>query len=437
MRRVRSLALALAALALAAAGGVLAGCGGAPSVQQAVQAECARDADACVEVGVGRPIYLGTLLFEADSAGLDSKRAVDLAVDYLDGVFDGEAGELLGHPVAVLAEAEDCTPKGGIAGAKRLLLEPDLVAVIGTTCSAASYAAAAKVLSEKDVLLVSPSNTSPLLTDPAKHERFYFRTAFNDLIQGAAVAAFVREKLGAKTAGIISIPDPYSTTLGDAFADRFWRDGGRVVAEASMPLRGSPERAVAKMAAARPQVIFLPIFAPACPAAVRAIRATPALANTRIVVSEACQTRDALGALGAAANGVYASGPDAGDLRSDPFYSRFFIPAYRRAYGEAPPTVFHATTYDAANLLFGAIRRASVKLPGGRLLIDRAALRRAMLDIEGYAGMSGTLTCVPNGDCAQAARISVYRAPAWPQARPGARPVFSRSFTLAEVAASG
>lgn len=437
MSRPRRVALGLALLLLAGGMALLAGCGGEPSAQQAIQAQCARDENACIEVGVGRPIYFGTLLFEADSAGLDSKRAVDLAVDYLDGAFDGKAGKLLGHPVALLPETEDCTPKGGIAGAKRLLLEPDLVAVIGTTCSAASYDAAAKVLSEKDVLLISPSNTSPLLTDPKTHERFYFRTAFNDLIQGAAVAAFVKEKLGAKTAGIISVPDAYSKTLGEAFADRFWRDGGKVVAEASMALRGSPDRAVAKMAAARPQVIFLPTFAPACPAAVRAIRATPALAGTRIVVSEACQTRDALASMGAAADGIYASGPDAGDVRSDAFYSRFFIPAYRKAYGEAPPSVFHATSYDAANLLFGAIRRASVQLPGGRLLIDRAALRRSMLDVEGYTGMSGTLTCVPNGDCAQGARISVYRAPAWPQVRPGARPAFSRSFTLAEVAASG
>ena len=429
--------LALALVALGGLAALLAGCGGDPSAQQVAQATCARETSACVEVGVGRPIYLGTLLFEEDSAGEDSKRAVELAIDYLDGSLDGRAGDLLGHPVALLAESEDCTPKSGIAGAKRLLLEPDLVAVIGTTCSAAAYDAAAKVLSAKDVLLISPSNTSPLLTDSKTHERFYFRTAFNDLIQGAAVAAFVKEKLGATTAGVISVPDAYSKTLGDAFADRFWRDGGRVVAEASMALRGSPARAVAKMAAARPQVIFLPTFAPACPAAVKAIRATPALASTRIVVSEACQARDALTAMGAASDGVYASGPDAGDLRADDFYSRSFIPAYRQAYGESPPSVFHATAYDAANLLFGAIRRASVQLPGGRLLIDRAALRRSMLDVEGYRGMSGVITCVPNGDCAQAARISVYRAPAWPQVRPGARPVFSRSFTLAEVATSG
>ena len=55
MRRLRSLAVGLAVAALAGAGAVLAGCGDAPSAQQAVQAECAADKNACVEVGVGRP----------------------------------------------------------------------------------------------------------------------------------------------------------------------------------------------------------------------------------------------------------------------------------------------------------------------------------------------------------------------------------------------
>ncbi len=103
MSRLRSLALGLAVAALAGAGIVVAGCGGEPSAQQAVQAECAADKDACVEVGVGRPIYLGTLLFEEDSAGLDSTRAVELAVDYLDGaVAVGHAGERARHALVAL-----------------------------------------------------------------------------------------------------------------------------------------------------------------------------------------------------------------------------------------------------------------------------------------------------------------------------------------------
>ncbi len=424
------------ALAAAVAAIALAGCG-TPSAERAAQQECARSKDACVLVGVGRPIYFGTLLLETDPSGIDAKRSVAMAVDYLDGAFDGIDGELLGHPVAVLAEAEDCTPKGGIAGAKRLLLEPDLVAVIGTTCSAAAADAAATELSRRSVLMISPSNTSPKLTDPALHERFYFRTTFNDLIQGAVVARFARNELGARTAGVISVPDAYSKVLGDAFAKAFWGAQGRVTTRASMTLEGSPAAAVAALAANPPQVAFLPLFEPACSRAVSAIKATPALARTRIIVSEACQSPILPRTLGRAANGVYTSGPDASDLRQDAFYRDAYLPAYRRAYGEVPPSVFHAPAFDAVNLLFGAIRRASVRLPGGALLIDRAQVRRALLDVQGYRGLSGTLTCTSTGDCAQSARIAVYRAPSWPAVNPKARPVFSQSLTLAEVLGQG
>lgn len=427
--------IALAVGAIVAAVG-LAACG-TQNPERAARQECAQSKDACVLVGVGRPIYLGTLLLETDPAGIDAKRSAQMAVDYLDGVFDGVDGELLGHSIAMLAEDEDCTPKGGIAGAKRLLLEPDLVAVIGTTCSAAAQDAAASELSRRSVLMISPSNTSPKLTDPATHERFYFRTVFNDLIQGAAVADFAREKLGARTAGVISVPDAYSKVLGDAFAKAFWGAGGRVIARGSMRFRGSPDRAVAALAANPPQVAFLPLFEPDCSRTVKAIKATPALSGTKIIVSEACQSPLLVRALGEQAAGVYASGPDASDLRQGAFYRQAYLPAYRKAFGENPPSVFHAPAFDAVNLLFGAIRRSSVRLPGGALIINRARVRRALLDVQGYRGISGILTCTSTGDCAQSARIAVYRAPAWPTLQPRAKPVFSKSLTLAEVIGQG
>lgn len=411
---------------------------GTPTAESEARQQCARSADACIEVGIGRPIYVGTLLLETDPSGVDSKRSVALAVDYLDGLFDGVDGQLLGHPVATLDEVDDCTRRGGVRGARRLLLEPDLVAVIGPTCSAAAERAAAVVLSRRSVLLISPSNTSPALTDPETHERFYFRTAFNDLIQGASVANFARNHLGARTAGVIATDEAYSGALGDAFAENFWRQRGTVAARASVPsIDASPAAAVAAMARARPDVIFLPLFEPTCTRAVRAIRSTPALAGTTIIVSEACQSPVILRALGPLADGVYASGPDDSDLQRNDFYRSAFLPAYRQRYGSNPPSVFHAPAWDAVNLLFGAIRRSSVRLPGGALIIDREKVRTAMLDIDGYRGMSGTLTCVPTGDCAQSARIAVYRAPRWPQVDEGAKPVFSQALTLAEVTGQG
>lgn len=437
-RRTLAIVMGAAALVLVVVGVLLAVAGaGSASPAEAARAECDDARASCVVVGVGQAINIGTLLFEDDPTGLDEKRAAEMAVDYLDGVFDGIDGTLLGHAVNVVDEVEDCTRRGGIAGAKRLLLQTDLVGVIGTTCSGAAFHAAARVLSRRSVVLISPSNTSPVLTDSGAHERFYFRTAFNDLIQGAVVAEFARVRLGARTAGVIASPDAYSHELGKAFASAFAQAEGVVTADASMRVDGPAAPAVARLAANPPQVAFLPLFEPACSRAVTAIRATPSLARTRVVVGESCQSPEIFARAGRAAIGVYASGPDASDRSRSAFYRDFFVPAYRERYGELPVEVFHASAFDAMNLLLGAVRRAAVRLPGGSLVIDRGKVRRAMLDVHGYRGLSGILTCVPTGDCAQSARIAIYRAPNWPVLREKAKPVFSQSLTLAEVTGQG
>ena len=75
----------------------------------------------------------------------------------------------------------------------------------------------------------------------------------------------------------------------------------------------------------------------------------------------------------------------------------------------------------------------AVPMPGGGLRINRAQLRAAVLDVDGYEGVSGTLSCIATGDCVQSARIAVYRAPAWPLGGRRPAPVFSASRSLAEV----
>jgi ABC-type branched-subunit amino acid transport system substrate-binding protein len=172
---------------------------------------------------------------------------------------------------------------------------------------------------------------------------------------------------------------------------------------------------------------------PSCADVVEAVRSSPALRSARIIVSEACQDRTFLEALGKRADGVYASGPDAGDTADDPFYRSEYLPAFKRSAGAPPAGVFDTNAFDAVNLIFGAVRQAAQRQPGGGLLIDREKLRSALLDVKGYSGLSGTLDCSTTGDCAQGGRIAIYEAPNWPVSRPGAEPVFSQSKSIAEL----
>src|SRR5262245_32718396 len=145
----------------------------------------------CVEVAAGDPIQLASLLsISGDTAalGTDSNHGVQLAIDHLDNKFDATDGQLLGHDVTLQQEDDGCSAEGGQAGATALAANPDIVAVIGTSCSSAALGVADTILGDKGVLLFSPSNTNPGLTSQEAHQPFYARTAHNDKIQGAIVA---------------------------------------------------------------------------------------------------------------------------------------------------------------------------------------------------------------------------------------------------------
>ena len=76
---------------------------------------CNSEPDACVRVGADEPIQLAALLQldESDAFGVDALRGIELAVDYLDGQFDGESGQLLGRKVAIYEVDEHCSAEGG------------------------------------------------------------------------------------------------------------------------------------------------------------------------------------------------------------------------------------------------------------------------------------------------------------------------------------
>jgi branched-chain amino acid transport system substrate-binding protein len=370
------------------------------------------EGDTCVEVGPGDPIKVGTLLVitgENASLGLDSQHGVELAVDHLDGNFDATPGELLGHSVELVNEDDGCSAEGGTAGATSLASDPDLVAVVGTSCSSAGEPAS-QILSDAQVPIVSPSNTAPSLTDPATHQDFYLRTAHNDKVQGAAMAQFVSEELGLTTAATIHDGSPYADQLQQVFADTFSGEyGGTITSQDGVqvgdtdfgPLLGS-------IAANGPEFLYYPIFVAEGGLITAQARETAGLEDTELGGADGMLTPDWIDAAGADnAEGVFLSGPDLEFAGS--FYEEEFLPAYKDQFGD-PTSVFHAHSYDAANLIFEGIQQVAIE-DGDTLLIPRVALKDALFGISGYEGIVGNLDCTPTddaiGDCNAGATITV------------------------------
>jgi branched-chain amino acid transport system substrate-binding protein len=401
-------------------------------------ADCASDPFGCVEVGAGEPITLGTLLAisgDVASLGQDSQNGVKLAIDYLDGTLDGTPGQVDGHDITLQNEDDGCSVEGGQAGATALAANPSVVAVIGTSCSSAALGVADKILSDKGMLLISPSNTNPGLTSTEAHQPFYLRTAHNDKIQGAIVSDFIYADQGIKRAATIADESPYAVGLAQAFADNFEAAGGTITATEQINSADKDFKPLlTSIAQGQPDAVYFPDFNPAC--ALIAKQARDIMSDTLLIGSDGCLASDFLKTAGAAADGVYGSSPDLSVFAGGAFYQNEFIPAYKEQFGTDPTAVFHAHAFDAANILFDAIKATAVQNDDGSLSIPRTALKDAIFATNGYQGMTGTITCNELGDCATDVTIAIYEAPDWPVegGNPNAKPVFSETKSLADVA---
>ena len=368
---------------------------------------CEADEFGCVEVAEGEPLTLGTLLVisgENAQLGQDSQNGAVLGADYIDGAFDGTS-ELLGHPIEFEHQDDGCSAEGGTAGARSLVADKDrIAAVIGTSCSSAALGVADTILGDEGVILISPSNTSPDLAGP-DHHPFYFRTAHNDLIQGAAVARFVSEELGLTKAATIHDGSTYADGLQGAFADAFAEAGGEITAQEAVQVGQKDMKPVlTQIAGTGPEFLFYPVFIPEGGAITAQARETAELEGVELGGADGMFSPDFVEAAGAEnAEGVYLSGPDLEFAGA--FYKDEFLPAYEEQFGDTT-SVFHAHSFDAVQLILKAIESVAIQ-EGGTTYIPRTGLRDALAETEGYEGIVGALSCDENGDCNPGASMSV------------------------------
>ena len=363
-------------------------------------ADCDADEFGCIELAEGDPLVIGTALVITganESLGLDSQYGAEVAQQL--------RPEIAGHTVEFNHQDDGCSTEGGTAAARALLSEENIAGVIGTSCSSAGIPAA-EILSAEGIMLVSASNTAPSLTAPETHEDFYARTAHNDSIQGAAMAQFVCEVLGLETAATIDDGSAYADQLAAVFAASFPEEcGGTITAEEAISVGDTDfSGTLGNIAADSPEFLYFPIYVAEGALLTQQARDTAGLEDTILAGADGILTPDWLEAAGEAAEGAVLSGPDL--AFSGEFYEAEFLPAYTEvSQEEQPVSVFHAHAFDAYNMLAQAMEEVAFE-DGGTTYIPRTAMRDAFFSIEGFEGITGTLTCDENGDCADA-KISV------------------------------
>lgn len=215
MKRLLMIATFLVLLAT-----ILSACGGSSF-------ECA-DAIGCVDIGPDDPIHIAyalTVSGATASLGEDSRGGVEIAID-------DRGGTLLDHDISLTGEDTLCNAEGGQAAGTRLAADTTIIGIVGTSCSSEARAAM-PLIAAAGMVMLSPSNTNPDLTNPehTDHHAGYYRTAHNDLFQGRIAAEFAYNELGLRKAATIHDGSPYAESLQQVFADVFKELGGTVTSQ--------------------------------------------------------------------------------------------------------------------------------------------------------------------------------------------------------------
>ena len=401
----------------------------------------ASDRFGSVTVGPHDPLQLGILLGLSGSdpsVGIAALHGVQLALDYLDGTFDGKPGPLMDHQINLQIQDDRCSADGARVGAQELASDTRVVGVIGMSCATSAVGGADRILSDRGVLLISPANTEPSLTAASTHQPFFLRVAYNEGLDGVVMADLARADANAQTAVVVHDAGAASLALAQAFTARFDNKGGTVTASPIVDAAGTGiGQVLGDIAKAPPGFMYVPGSDPACPAVIRGAQDLSNLGSaTAFGSSSDCQGQFRAAAAGAPQGGAFLSTIDRTGIVTGEFYGLQFVPAYEHQFETASVPMVAAYAFDAANILFDAMQVSATRSDDGSLVFQRSVLRDAIFATDSYEGLTGPLTCTPLGDCAAPVRFAVYPAADVPAvgSAPAVKPVFSEVLSARDLA---
>ncbi len=351
----------------------------------------------CVEIPLEAPVRIGVLQALSGKIaplGQEQIRGLELALEE-------RGGKIAGHPVVLQIEDTGCTAEGGANAALKVIADPQIVALYGTTCSGAA-AAASQAMSDAGLTMISGNNSAPFLTSiggqaaPNYHPG-YFRTSYNEENSGKAAAFFAYRRLGIRRAATINDGDIYTRGLTDGFAAEFTRLGGTITLAATVNKGDSNmEPVLTAVHDSGAQLLFFPLFQPEGTHILRQARTMAELDGTLLMSDGALIEDSFIQSVGELGRGMYFVGPAIPDTPAGwELEKRYLV-----RYGEEPATRYYLSGFDAARLLFDAIEQVAAPGLGGELLVGRQALRDAVGSMNREDGVTGRLYCDEFGDCA-------------------------------------
>jgi branched-chain amino acid transport system substrate-binding protein len=332
-----------------------------------------KDSSDKIKIGVYMPLTGGTATF-----GISSTNAIKMATEEVNA-----AGGINGKQVELFIQDTRSEAQEAATVVSKLVTQDQVHAVIGEVGSSRSIAAAPICQSNK-IPMLTPSSTNPEVT---KKGDFIFRSCFTDPVQGEAIAKFAVNTLKVKRAALlIDKKNDYSVGLGKFIADTFKKLGGEIVIEQAYQEGDSDFNGqLTAIKGANPDVIFLPGYYTEVGLVAQQARKQGITAP--IVGGDGWDSQRLYEIGGQALVGSYFSNHYSVD-DPDPAVQKF-VSAYKEKYGNVPDALA-ATAYDAARIMFDAIKRAGST--------NGTAIRDALAKTANFPGVTGVVTLNSNRD---------------------------------------
>ncbi|MFL6144765.1 MAG: branched-chain amino acid ABC transporter substrate-binding protein [Labedaea sp.] len=334
---------------------------------------------------------ISPLTGELSALGKGIENSTRLAVDQAN-----EKCTVKGYKLAVDAQDDQKNPTLGAQAATKLSSDPNVVGVVGTLNSSVAQSVQ-PILSQKNVLEISPANTNPALTTgkdyataPKRQFEIYFRTCTTDAVQGPYAANYLVQKAGKKSIAIVTDGLTYGEGLADEFTKQAQKLGAKIVTREKIGEKDTDfSGVIAKIKPANPDAVY---FGGQFP---QAAPLSKQLAGQGLNVP-------LMGGDGIFDDKFMELGGKDGDLATSvgaPTESlasaKAFIDAYKAKNYKEGYSAYGAFSYDAANAIIGSL---AATLNGG----DWSDGKRADLlkNVASYksAGATGDISFDQYGD---------------------------------------
>ncbi len=322
-----------------------------------------------------------------------------------------EAGGVLGKEVEIVTRDSKTDPTSGVDAAKKLVDVDGVNAFVGALSSGVTLPVAESVSIPEEVVQISPSATTPQLTN-LEDKDYVFRTVPSDALQGVIIGQLALD-LDYSKLSMIYVNNDYGKGLADAAGNWFGDKGGKVLAKVpyekgKASYRGELEEATAQ----NPEVLIL-IGYPENGANILRQAISGGYID-EFIFPDGMQAPEIIENVGAQyLNGTFGTAPGSKDTPS----AKTFEETYTEEFGSTPPKPFMTNAYDAAAVISLAMQKAGstdseaiknnlrdvANPPGEKVYAGPDEFEKAFQLLENgeeinYEGAGGTVNFNADGD---------------------------------------